>query len=70
MVSWKTDLKPDEIAQVASYVLSLHGTTPADAKDPEGELWIDEDARVDEVEVEMTDSTSVEVKMDYEETEN
>ena len=70
MVSWKTDLKPDEIAQVASYVLSLHGTTPADAKDPEGELWIDEDARVDEVEVEMTDSTSVEVKMDYEEIEN
>ena len=70
MVSWKTDLKPDEIAQVASYVLSLHGTTPADAKDPEGELWIDEDARVDEVEVEMTDSTSVELKMDYEETEN
>lgn len=66
MVAWKTDLKPDEIAQVASYVLSLHSTTPADPKAPEGELWIDPDARVDEVEVEMTDSTSVEIKMDYE----
>ncbi|MCH4824467.1 c-type cytochrome [Gramella lutea] len=66
MVAWKTDLKPDEIAQVASYVLSLHSTTPADPKAPEGELWVDPDARVDEVEVEMTDSTSVEIKMDYE----
>lgn len=69
MVAWKTDLKPDEIAQVASYVLSLHSTTPADPKAPEGELWVDPDARVDEVEVEMTDSTSVEIKMDYEEAE-
>ena len=70
MVAWKTDLKPDEIAQVASYVLSLHGTTPADAKEPEGELWVDPDARVDEVEVEMADSTSVEIQMEYEEAEN
>lgn len=66
MVAWKTDLKPEEMAQVASYVLSLHSTTPADPKEPEGEIWIDEDARVDEVEVEMTDSTSVEIQMDYE----
>tara|TARA_R100000935_G_scaffold17023_2_gene33636 strand:- start:404 stop:1312 length:909 start_codon:yes stop_codon:yes gene_type:complete len=39
MVAWKTNLKPDEIAQVASYVLSLHGTTPAEPKEPEGELY-------------------------------
>ena len=70
MVSWKTDLKPEEMAQVASYVLSLHGTTPADPKEPEGELWVDPDARVDEVEVEMEDSTSVEIQMDYEKAEN
>ncbi|MDT0678801.1 cbb3-type cytochrome c oxidase N-terminal domain-containing protein [Autumnicola musiva] len=67
MVSWKADLKPDEIAQVASYVLSLHGTTPADPKEPEGKLYIDPDARVEEVEVEMQDSTSVEIKMGYDE---
>ncbi|SDS01130.1 cbb3-type cytochrome c oxidase N-terminal domain-containing protein [Christiangramia echinicola] len=67
MVAWKTDLKPEEMAQVASYVLSLHSTTPADPKEPEGKLWIDPDARVDEVEVEMEDSTSVEIQMDYEE---
>jgi len=67
MVAWKTDLKPDEIAQVASYVLSLHSTTPADPKNPEGELWVDPDARVDEVEVKMEDSTSVEIDMEYDE---
>ncbi|MEJ2584637.1 MAG: cbb3-type cytochrome c oxidase N-terminal domain-containing protein [Robiginitalea sp.] len=65
MVSWKTNLKPGEIAQVASYVLSLHGTTPANPKDPEGDLWIDPIAPVDEVEVDV-DSTGVEVIMENE----
>ncbi|MCW8982315.1 MAG: c-type cytochrome [Altibacter sp.] len=63
MVAWKTDLKPAEMAQVASYVLSLHGITPAEAKEPEGELWIDENARVDNVSVEVIDSTKVQVIM-------
>lgn len=39
MVAWKTDLSPSEIAQVSSYVISLHGTNPDDGKEPEGELW-------------------------------
>ncbi len=65
MVSWKTNLKPSEIAQVASYVLELHGTTPANPKDPEGDIWIDPNAPVDEVEVEV-DSTGVEVIMETE----
>ena len=65
MVAWKTNLKPSEIAQVASYVLSMHGTTPANPKDPEGEIWIDPNAPVDEVEVDV-DSTGVEVIMENE----
>ena len=32
MVSWKTELKPVEMAQVASYVLTFQGTTPAEPK--------------------------------------
>lgn len=60
MVAWKTSLKPSEIAQVASYVISMHGTNPPDAKAPEGDLYVDPDAPVDRVEVE-TDSTGVEV---------
>lgn len=39
MIAWKQQLKPLEIAQVASYVLSFQGTTPANPKDPEGDLW-------------------------------
>ncbi len=39
MVAWKTMLKPTEIHQVASYVLSLQGTNPADGKAAEGEVW-------------------------------
>jgi len=69
MISWKTNLKPNEMAQVASYVLSLHGHTPADPKEPEGDLWVDPDARVDEVEVEQVDSTTLKVIIDNTETE-
>jgi len=39
MVAWKQILKPAEIAQVASYVISLGGTSPANPKEAEGELW-------------------------------
>lgn len=44
MVPWKLQLKPLEMAQVASYVLTLQGTTPAAPKAPEGEIWVDPDA--------------------------
>jgi cytochrome c oxidase cbb3-type subunit 3 len=40
MQSWKKDLKPTEMQQVSSYILSLQGTNPANAKAPQGELWI------------------------------
>lgn len=39
MVPWKDQLKPNEIAQVASYVLSLQGSTPANPKEPQGDKW-------------------------------
>ncbi|SHJ35192.1 cytochrome c oxidase cbb3-type subunit 3 [Arenibacter nanhaiticus] len=42
MIAWKQSLKPLEIAQVASYVYALHGQTPANPKDPEGEIWTEE----------------------------
>lgn len=44
MIAWKQTLKPLEIAQVASYVLQFQGTTPAEPKDAEGEIWVDENA--------------------------
>jgi len=39
MVPWKGELKPNEIAQVASYIVSLEGSNPPDAKEPQGEKW-------------------------------
>jgi cytochrome c oxidase cbb3-type subunit 3 len=39
MVAWLGTLKPDEILQAASFVTNLHGTNPANAKPPEGELY-------------------------------
>lgn len=44
MISWKNEMKPSEMAQVASFILSLQGTTPAEPKAPEGEIWVDPDA--------------------------
>lgn len=44
MIAWKKDLKPLEMAQVASYVLTFQGTTPANGKEQEGDLWSDPDA--------------------------
>lgn len=39
MVAWEKTLKPADIQKVASYVLSLQGTTPAKAKEPQGDLY-------------------------------
>ncbi|OIQ20180.1 MAG: cytochrome C oxidase subunit III [Flavobacterium sp. MedPE-SWcel] len=44
MVAWKGVLKPSEIQLVASYIISLEGTNPADAKAAEGEVWKEEGA--------------------------
>jgi len=48
MIAWKASLKPAEMAQVASYLLQFQGTTPANPKDPEGEIWVDESAPSEE----------------------
>ena len=63
MVPWKNDLKPLEMAQVASYLLTFQGTTPAEPKEAEGDVWIDPDAPQIEASTEVTpdvsDSTEV-----------
>jgi cytochrome c oxidase cbb3-type subunit III len=58
MIAWKTQLKPAQIAQVASYVLSLQGTTPANSKEPEGDLWGEETSSETPLETQI-DSTQV-----------
>ncbi|CAN5466751.1 hypothetical protein BH10BAC3_BH10BAC3_10890 [soil metagenome] len=39
MRSWQEDFSPMQIAQLASFVKSLHGTNPANGKEPQGELY-------------------------------
>lgn len=63
MVSWRKEgLKPSEIQEVASYVLSLQGTTPAEPKAPEGELWEDDNT----TQPEKTDSKTEEINSEIE----
>lgn len=55
MISWQGQLKPQEMQQVASYIVSLKGSNPTDPKKAEGEIWVDESAPASEV----SDSTAV-----------
>jgi cytochrome c oxidase cbb3-type subunit III len=43
MRSWKDDLTPMQMAQVTSYIRSLHGTNPPNAREPQGEKFIEEE---------------------------
>lgn len=58
MVSWKASIKPSDIQKVASYVLSLQGSNPKDAKPTESEAveWKEETIAA------SLDSTKVAVK--------
>ena len=41
MKSWKDDLSPVQIQQVASYIKSLKGTKPAAPKAPQGDIYVE-----------------------------
>lgn len=60
MIAWKTMLKPAEMAQVSSYVLQFQGTTPAEPKAPEGDLWVNPNTEVPtEINEVVIDSTLI-----------
>lgn len=40
MISWQAQLSAIDMQNVASYILSLQGTNPADGKAPDGELYV------------------------------
>ena len=42
MISWGKTLKGEDIQKVASYVISLKGSSPENPKKPEGEIWKEE----------------------------
>lgn len=39
MLTWKDQLKPEEIEEIASYVVSIRGTNPATPKPAQGKKW-------------------------------
>jgi cytochrome c oxidase cbb3-type subunit III len=41
MISWQLVFTPKQIQEIASYVLSLQGTNPPNAKKPEGALYVE-----------------------------
>jgi cytochrome c oxidase cbb3-type subunit 3 len=41
MIAWQGQLNPEAMQKVSSYVMTLQGTKPANAKEPQGEVWID-----------------------------
>ncbi len=47
MRSWQEDLSPVKIAQISSFIKSIHGTNPPNAKEKQGELHTDSPAAVD-----------------------
>lgn len=44
MITWKNQLNPRQIQEVASYVLSLRGTNPPNPKAPEGVIYVEQDS--------------------------
>lgn len=55
MIAWKSQLSTAEMHKVSSYILTLVGTNPPNAKEPQGDLY---EPQADAVEQPASDSTS------------
>ena len=62
MKSWKDDFSPVQIAQVASYIKSLHGTNPPNGKAPQGTLYQEGDDKNDSTKKDSTTTALIEKK--------
>ncbi|SEB74325.1 cytochrome c oxidase cbb3-type subunit 3 [Tenacibaculum sp. MAR_2009_124] len=58
MVAWEKTLKPADVHKVASYVMSLQGTTPAKAKEPQGDVYEEESSGQKENKKEKVEETT------------
>jgi len=47
MIAWESQLSPKKMQQVASYIYTLEGTTPAEPKEPQGEIFVRENNGTD-----------------------
>ncbi len=44
MIAWAAQLRPSDMQKVSSYILTLKGTNPPNAKAPQGEVWVEQAA--------------------------
>ncbi|MFZ1703368.1 MAG: cbb3-type cytochrome c oxidase N-terminal domain-containing protein [Saprospiraceae bacterium] len=58
MQPWQAQLRPQIIQKVSSYILSLQGSNPPNAKEPQGELYDESSEKSDNTET-KTDTTVV-----------
>ena len=59
MKSWQQDLGAKQIHEIASFIMSLHGTNPANAKEKQGELYVEKVA-TDSTQLVNSDSLRIE----------
>lgn len=60
MKSWQADLSPVQMRNVVSYIHSIHGSNPANAKAPQGDLYAEGGAATAATDsTKVTDSTAV-----------
>jgi cytochrome c oxidase cbb3-type subunit 3 len=67
MISWESQLRPVQMAQVSSYIQTLQGTTPANPKEPQGELYSPEEAPADTTNTESPEMEEMESEGDSDE---
>ena len=58
MQSWKGTLRPVDMQRVASYILTLQGSNPPNAKAPQGEIWKPEEGGTAPPAAPATDTTA------------
>ncbi len=60
MTAWQDQLSPQKIQEVTSYIISLEGSNPDGAKEPEGQIWTPEEEPETEAAEEATEVTETE----------
>lgn len=69
MISWESQLSPKKMQQVASYIYMMEGTTPANPKDAQGDLFERESEEEAIMEESVDDPNAVDDEADLEEGE-
>jgi cytochrome c oxidase cbb3-type subunit 3 len=62
MISWQAQLSPTDMRDVSSYILTFQGTTPANGKDPQGDLYEPEASSDESTEEQSTAEEPTEVQ--------